>query len=61
MESLYAPYARALEHEIRAEMMSADRVDILVSFIKWSGLRLLIPAFEELVRRKVPVRIITTS
>ena len=50
-----------LEHEIRAEMMSADRVDILVSFIKWSGLRLLIPAFEELVRRKVPVRIITTS
>ncbi len=50
-----------LEHEIRAEMMSADRIDILVSFIKWSGLRLLIPAFEDLVRRKVPVRIITTS
>ncbi len=50
-----------LEHEIRSEMMSADRVDILVSFIKWSGLRLLIPAFEDLVRRKVPVRIITTS
>lgn len=50
-----------LEHEIRAEMMSADRVDILVSFIKWSGLRLLIPAFEDLVRRKVAVRIITTS
>jgi superfamily II DNA or RNA helicase len=50
-----------LEHEIRAEMMSADRVDILVSFIKWSGLRLLIPAFEDLVRRNVAVRIITTS
>lgn len=50
-----------LEHELRAEMMSADRVDILVSFIKWSGLRLLIPAFEDLVRRKITVRIITTS
>lgn len=50
-----------LEHELRAEMMSADRVDILVSFIKWSGLRLIIPAFERLAERGVPVRIITTS
>jgi len=50
-----------LEREIRTEMMSADRVDILVSFIKWSGLHLLLPAFEALAERKVPVRIITTS
>ena len=50
-----------LEHELRAEMMSADRVDILVSFIKWAGLRLLQPAFESLVARGIPVRIITTS
>jgi len=50
-----------LDHELRAEMMSADRVDILISFIKWSGLRLLIPAFESLVERKVEIRIITTS
>lgn len=50
-----------LEHELRAELMSADRVDILVSFIKWSGLRLLMPAFEQLVERGVDVRIITTS
>lgn len=50
-----------LEHELRAEMMSADRVDILVSFIKWSGLRLLVPAFDNLEERGVVVRIITTS
>lgn len=50
-----------LEHEIRAEMTSADDVRILISFIKWSGLRLLMPAFEQLEERKVPVRIITTS
>jgi superfamily II DNA or RNA helicase len=50
-----------LEHELRTEMASADRVDMLVSFIKWSGLRLLIPAFEQLRQRDVPVRILSTS
>ena len=50
-----------LEHELRTEMMTADRVDILVSFVKFAGLRLLRPAFENLVERGVPVRIITTS
>jgi superfamily II DNA or RNA helicase len=50
-----------LEHELRAEMLTADRVDILISFIKWSGLRLLIPAFERLAEAKIPVRIISTS
>ncbi|MCZ8157026.1 MAG: DUF3427 domain-containing protein [Leptospira sp.] len=51
----------SLDHEIRAELMTADRVDILVSFIRWSGLRLLYPAFEILEERNVPVRIISTS
>lgn len=50
-----------LEHELRAEMATADGVDILVSFIKWSGLRLLMPAFELLADRKIPVRLISTS
>ncbi|MDN3520372.1 DUF3427 domain-containing protein [Halomonas ramblicola] len=50
-----------LEHELRAEMTTADGVDILVSFIKWSGLRLLMPAFERLAERGMPVRLISTS
>ncbi len=50
-----------LERELRTEMMTVDRVDILVSFIKWSGLKLLLPAFESLAERGVQVRIITTS
>ena len=50
-----------LDHELRAEMSSADSVDILVSFIKWSGLRLLMPAFERLSAANVPVRILSTS
>lgn len=50
-----------LEHELRSEIYSSDSVDIIVSFIKWSGLRLLIPAFEYLRGSNTPVRILTTS
>jgi len=56
-----SPSDPQLVHELAAEMRSADGVDILVSFIKWSGLRLLMPAFEDLRDRNVPVRLITTS
>lgn len=56
-----SPQEPQLAHELLAEMRSADGVDILVSFIKWSGLRLLMPAFEDLRDRQVAVRLITTS
>jgi superfamily II DNA or RNA helicase len=56
-----SPQEPQLVHELQKEMCSADVVDILVSFIKWSGLRLLMPAFEELRERDIPVRLITTS
>ncbi|MBE0505010.1 MAG: DUF3427 domain-containing protein [Desulfuromonadales bacterium] len=56
-----SPHEPQLGHELLEEMRSADGVDILVSFIKWSGLRLLLPAFEDLRDRQVPVRLITTS
>lgn len=50
-----------LDHELVQEMHSADRIDFLVAFIRWSGLRLLLPALEAAEKRGVPVRIITTS
>ena len=50
-----------LANELALEMASADRVDILVSFIKWSGLRLLADSLRELSDRGVPIRLITTS
>jgi len=56
-----SPQEPQLAHELHEEMRSADGVDILVSFIKWSGLRLLMPAFEDLRDRHIPVRLITTS
>jgi superfamily II DNA or RNA helicase len=56
-----SPSEPQLAHELLEEMYSADRVDILVSFIKWSGLRLLMEGFEDLLKNRVPVRVITTS
>jgi superfamily II DNA or RNA helicase/HKD family nuclease len=56
-----SPQEPQLAHELHEEMRSADGVDVLVSFIKWSGLRLLMPAFEDLRERNIPVRLITTS
>lgn len=50
-----------LASEIRAELTSADRVDLLCAFIKWHGLRLVVEPLAELVRRDVPVRVITTT
>ena len=50
-----------LDRELRTELVTSNRVDILVSFIKWSGLSLLLSAFEEIEDRGIPIRIITTS
>ncbi len=56
-----SPREPQLAHELYEEMRSADGIDILVSFIKWSGLRLLMPAFEDARNRNIPIRLLTTS
>src|SRR5262249_24258173 len=49
-------------HEARLELASADRVDLLVSFVKWSGFRLLRPELEAFVRRRPGgLRVLTTT
>ncbi len=50
-----------LAAELRAELASADQVDLLCAFVKWQGLRLLEDELNELRRRKVPLRVITTT
>nr|WP_146363138.1 DEAD/DEAH box helicase [Arthrobacter yangruifuii] len=50
-----------LAAEIRTEMGSADTVDMLCAFIRWTGLRLLEPALAELRDRGVKLRVLTST
>jgi superfamily II DNA or RNA helicase len=50
-----------LAAELRAELASADRVDLLCAFVKWQGLRLLEGPLMQLRERGVSLRVITTT
>jgi superfamily II DNA or RNA helicase/HKD family nuclease len=50
-----------LAAELRAELESADGVDLLCAFITWNGVRLLGDQLADLRRRGVPLRVITTT
>lgn len=53
---------RSLGPQLRLELQSADRVDLLCSFVKWSGLRIIEDVLREHLRRRPgSVRVLTTT
>ncbi|NEY34729.1 DUF3427 domain-containing protein [Streptomyces sp. PRKS01-65] len=56
-----SPEDPSLGFELRAELATADRVDLLCAFVKWHGLRIIEQSLKAAHERKVPIRVITTT
>ncbi|MDY0003929.1 MAG: phospholipase D-like domain-containing protein, partial [Polyangia bacterium] len=56
-----APGEPALAQELQAELASAQRADLLIAFVKWSGIRLVEEPIQELIARGGRVRVLTTT
>ncbi|MYW66045.1 DUF3427 domain-containing protein [Streptomyces sp. SID8379] len=60
--ALFANRSReSVGHALQRELESADRVDLICAFIKWSGLRLLLGKLKDVRRRGKRLRVITTT
>ncbi|HET9380731.1 MAG TPA: DEAD/DEAH box helicase family protein, partial [Streptomyces sp.] len=51
----------SLGFELRTELTTADRVDLLCAFVKWHGLRVIERSLRAALDRNVPIRVLTTT
>ncbi len=56
-----APGEPAIQHELAAEIPSAVRVDILMAFVRWSGVRPLVAALRRHWEEGGRIRLLTTT
>ncbi|MEU3985900.1 DUF3427 domain-containing protein [Streptomyces sp. NPDC026672] len=56
-----APDDPSLGAELRAELATADRIDLLCAFVKWYGIRVLEDSLRAAKDRGAPLRVITTT
>ncbi|MER6910638.1 DUF3427 domain-containing protein [Streptomyces sp. NPDC000594] len=56
-----SPEDPSLGFELRTELATADRVDLLCAFVKWHGIRVLEQALASAHARGIPIRVITTT
>ncbi|QFQ97681.1 DUF3427 domain-containing protein [Streptomyces phaeolivaceus] len=56
-----SPEDPSLGFELRAELATADHVDLLCAFVKWHGLRIIEQSLQAARERDVPIRVITTT
>jgi HKD family nuclease len=56
-----APGEPAVGHELRAEVPSADAIDLVMAFVRWSGVRPLIDVLRRHCEAGKPLRVLTTT
>jgi superfamily II DNA or RNA helicase/HKD family nuclease len=56
-----APGEPAVGHELRAEVPSADAIDVVMAFVRWSGVRPLTDALRRHCEAGKPLRVLTTT
>ena len=55
-----APGEPSLRHQISTEIASADAIDLVMAFVRWTGVRDLLSALEQHTQRGRSLRVLTT-